>query len=97
MQATLLSFRRGRHTQTMNQFLLEIEGIDSRTKAIPYIGSRVMWSAPVRSRDKKPTTIYGTITACHGGNGVLRVRFSRGLPGLALRATVKLIKKTPSK
>jgi len=91
MHATILSFRRGRHTQKTNQFLLEIEGVDSRAKASPFIGKRIVWTSTVKARDKKPKEIFGKITSCHGNNGVVRARFSRGLPGEALRNKVKIL------
>ena len=85
--ALILSFRRGRHTQRTNQFLLQISGADTRAKASLYIGRRVVWTSPGRLKKK----IYGKITTTHGNNGVLRARFSRGLPGTAVRARVELV------
>ena len=84
MNATILSFRRGRHTQKTNQFLLLIPGVDSTAKASPYIGRKVTWKSPAKKE------INGTITAVHGKNGVVRARFTRGLPGDAIRTSVKI-------
>ena len=86
MKATILSFRRGRHTQRTNQFLLEVEGVDSRAKAVQLVGRRVEWKSPARS----PKTITGKVTSPHGNSGVLRARFSKGLPGEAVRTQVSL-------
>jgi large subunit ribosomal protein L35Ae len=77
-RALILGYRRGRHTQTMNQLLLEVEGADSRAKASKYIGKRVVWTSP---GDRE---IRGKITQPHGNSGVLRARFSKGLPGTAV-------------
>ena len=76
-KATVVNFRRGRHTQTMNQLLLEIPGVDSRALAAGFIGKRVKWTSPGRLKKE----IFGKITQTHGSNGVVRARFSRGLPG----------------
>ncbi|MHA1859918.1 MAG: 50S ribosomal protein L35ae, partial [Candidatus Asgardarchaeia archaeon] len=38
MEGTILSYRRGKHTQNVNQVLVGIEGIDSREKAKEYLG-----------------------------------------------------------
>jgi large subunit ribosomal protein L35Ae len=84
--ALILSFRRGRHTQRTNQFLVEIEGADTRAKASLYIGKRVIWTSPGKLKKK----IHGKITTTHGNNGVLRARFSRGLPGTAVGTRVEL-------
>ncbi|RLI98130.1 MAG: 50S ribosomal protein L35ae [Candidatus Aenigmatarchaeota archaeon] len=85
--ATILSFRRGRHTQTMNQFLLEVKGIDTRAKASSYIGRRVVWTSPGRLKKQ----IFGKITTAHGNSGVLRARFSRGLPGTAIGSKAEIL------
>lgn len=85
MKARVLSFRRGRHTQKTNQFLLEIEGVDSRAKASQMIGRRVVWKSPAKKE------IHGKITAPHGNKGALRARFSRGLPGTALGKDIEVI------
>ncbi len=87
MNATILSFRRGRHTQVGNQFLLEVEGLDSRGRASQLIGRRVKWKSP-GGRD-----IFGKITDTHGNKGVLRARFSRGLPGSALGTKLEILEK----
>lgn len=85
MKATIISFRRGRHTQRTNQFLLEVEGIDSAEKATKLIGTKVSWTSPGKKE------IKGTITALHGRNGVVRARFTKGLPGEAVRTPVTLL------
>ena len=88
-RALILSFRRGRHTQRTNQFLLGIRGADTRAKASQYIGSRVVWTSPGKLKKQ----IHGKITKTHGNNGVLRARFSRGLPGTAVGTLVELLEK----
>jgi len=87
MKAMILSFRRGRHTQRTNQFLLETEGIDTRSKASQLIGRRIVWTSPAKK------LIYGKISQPHGNNGVLRARFSKGLPGTAIGTEVDIVEK----
>jgi len=84
MQATILQYRRGRHTQTPNQALLQIPGVDSRAKAADYRGKRVVWKTTAGKE------ITGKIIQPHGNKGVVRARFVKGLPGTALgtRATI---------
>ena len=89
MKATILSFRRGRHTQKTNQFLLELPGIDTRAKSTQFIGRKVVW----KSSGRPPKEIPGKITASHGNSGVVRARFSRGLPGEALRTKITILEK----
>ncbi len=83
-KATILSFRRGRHTQRMNQFLLEVEGVETRAKAAQFIGKSIVWRSPAKRE------IVGKITQPHGNSGVLRARFSKGLPGTALGTKVEI-------
>jgi large subunit ribosomal protein L35Ae len=84
MKAVITSFRRGRHVQRTNQFLVDIEGCDTRAKAAGYIGKQVVWTS---SAGKK---IYGKVTQPHGNSGVLRARFTKGLPGTALGKEVEI-------
>ena len=83
-KALILSFRRGRHRQRTNQFLLEVEGVDTRAKAAQYIGKSVVWKSPAKKE------ISGKIMQPHGNSGVLRARFSKGLPGTALGTKVEI-------
>jgi large subunit ribosomal protein L35Ae len=85
MKARIINFRRGRHTIRTNQFLLEIDGVDSRAKASGFIGKRIVWKSPAKKE------IYGKITQLHGNKGVLRARFSRGLPGTALGNDIEIL------
>ncbi len=88
-KAVILNFRRGKRTMTPNQLLLAVDGVFSSAKASLYIGKRVVWKSPGRERKE----IYGKITQTHGNNGVLRARFSRGLPGTALGARIDILEK----
>lgn len=91
MHARLISFRTARRHQQMRHMLLEIEGCDTRAKAARHIGSRVVWTTPAKRK------IYGKIVSPHGNRGVMRARFSKGLPGDALTTSVEVVqrKETP--
>ena len=83
---TVIQFRRGRKTFKPRHFLLEVDGVDDREKAKKLVGKSVSWSSP----GKKPTIINGKIASAHGGNGVLRAIFEKGLPGQAIGTDVKI-------
>jgi large subunit ribosomal protein L35Ae len=85
MKAILLNYRRGRHTQRANQFLIEVDGCDTKAMASGFIGRRLVWKSP------SGREIFGRITQVHGTRGVLRARFSRGLPGDALGGRVEIL------
>ena len=84
MQAQIMSFRRGRHTQTDNQMILQVENVASKEDAEKLIGKKVTWTAD----GKNKTAIQGEITAAHGNKGAVRARFERGLPGQAVFSNV---------
>lgn len=85
MQGTILSYRRGRHTQNVNQVLVELEGLDSREKANELIGKKLVWKTPSGKE------INGEIIAVHGNKGVVRAKFERNLPGQSFGTKVELI------
>jgi large subunit ribosomal protein L35Ae len=85
MQGTILSYRRGRHTQNVNQVLVELEGLDSRKKAKEFVGKKLIWKT---SSGKE---IKGEIIAIHGNKGVVRAKFERNLPGQSFGTKVQLI------
>ena len=87
MKARILNFRRGRRTQYTNQFLVEIEGVESRAMASRFVGKKILWKSPAGKE------IRGTLVQPHGNNGVLRARFSKGLPGTVLGKRVELLDK----
>lgn len=87
MKAIILNFRGSRHTQKTNQFLLELPGVDSKALASGFIGKRVKWISPGKLKKE----IFGKITHTHGGNGVVRARFSRGLPGDVLGKKIEIL------
>ena len=85
MQGTILSYRRGRHTQNVNQMLIELEGIDSKEKAEKFLKKKLIWKS---SSGKE---IKGEIIALHGNKGVVRVKFEKNLPGQAITTKVQVL------
>jgi large subunit ribosomal protein L35Ae len=84
MEAVIVNYRRSRHTQAPNQLLLSVAGVHSRKTALPLVGKKVVWISPAKKQ------ITGKISGPHGNRGVVRVRFSRGLPGEALGQKVRI-------
>ncbi len=77
MQMKIVSYRRGRKTQRVNQAVVSIPNVSDRNDAQKYIGKRVEIKFSKNS-------INGVITRVHGGKGRVVVRFRRGLPGQAI-------------
>ena len=64
--------------------LVQFTDIISAAKAGQLIGQKVVW----KGENKKLT---GRIMGFHGKNGVVRVKFKKGVPGQALGTTVELV------
>lgn len=84
MKATIISFRRGRHTYKPRHFIIQIEGIGSKEKAEKYIGKTIVWKSPAGK------VISGKVTALHGNKGLFRTIFEKGLPGQAINSEAKI-------
>ena len=84
MEGIIASFRRGRHTQTDNQMLINVKEVDNLEKASKLVGKTVVWKSPAGKE------IKGKIRSAHGSNGVLRALFERGMPGQSLGSKVKI-------
>lgn len=80
----VVQFRRGRHTIHERHFLIEVEGISNREDAQKLAGKEVIWKSPAGK------IIKGKISAAHGGNGVVRVIFEKGLPGQSVTTEVEI-------
>ena len=84
MEGVIVNFRGGRHTQTNNQMVIQVNGITTKEKAKSILGKTVTWSSSAK-RD-----IKGKITAEHGAKGAVRALFERGMPGQAVGQKVKI-------
>ena len=84
--AKVIQFRRGRKVFKPRHFLIEIPGVDSREKASEFVGKTAVWTSP----GKEPKTITGKISSAHGGNGVVRAIFEKGLPGQSIGTDVEI-------
>lgn len=85
MHGIILSYRRSVNTQKPNHILIEVEGSESKEKSVKLVGKKVVWTSPAGKK------LTGTITSLHGRNGVLKARFSKGLPGQALGQKIRVL------
>ncbi len=84
MKGKVIQFRRGRHTIKERHFLIEVDSIDSREKASKLIGKGIVWKSPAGRE------IQGKISGAHGGKGLVRAIFEKGLPGQAITTGVEI-------
>ena len=85
MQGKILSYRRGKHTQNVNQVLIELDNVDSREKAKEFLNKKITWKTPSGKE------IKGEIIGLHGNKGILRAKFETNLPGQAITTKVEVI------
>ncbi len=85
MEGIVLSYRRGRHTQNINQVLVKLDNIDSKEKAKKFLGKKIVWKSPSGKQ------IKGEIISLHGNRGIVRAKFERNLPGQAMTTRVEIV------
>ncbi len=83
MEALIVNYRLGRHTQRRNQCIIKVEGVKDRYQAAKFIGQKISWSS------KQGKEIRGKIMSTHGDNGLVLAVFERSLPH-AVGVKVKL-------
>jgi len=67
-----------------SECLVQFTDVASVARASQLIGKKVVWKGETKS-------LSGKIVGFHGKNGVVRVRFKKGVPGQALGTTVELV------
>ncbi|MBU3906694.1 MAG: 50S ribosomal protein L35ae [Nanoarchaeota archaeon] len=86
MKGKVIQFRRGRHTIHERHFLIEL-GLKTREDAEKFKGKEVSWKSPAGK------IINGKISGAHGGKGLVRAIFEKGLPGQAITTEVEVKEK----
>ncbi len=84
IKGKVVQFRRGRKTIHERHFLLEVEGTKNRKDAEKLVGKEVLWKSPAGK------IINGKISGAHGGKGIVRAIFEKGLPGQAITTGVEI-------
>lgn len=80
MEGIIINYRRGRRTQTTNQMVIAVPGVDSKEKAESLVGKTVVYTC----EGKNQKEIKGTVKAAHGSKGAVRALFETGMPGQAI-------------
>jgi large subunit ribosomal protein L35Ae len=80
----ILNYHIGIRTQSSSECLIQFTRADLVAQAGHLIGQKVVWKG-------KNKMHIGKIAGLHGKNGVVRVKFKKGVPGQALGTTVELI------
>ena len=83
VQGRITNYRTGIKDQTSNECLIEFENVTSVGSACKLIGQKVTWT-------NGTTKLIGRVRGAHGKNGMVKVRFVRGVPGQAIGSIVEL-------
>ena len=81
---TIINYRIGNGTQNPKECLIQFTHVNSDSLAGQLINRKVVWKQGYRK-------LIGKIAGVHGKNGVVKVKFKKGVPGQALGTSVKLI------
>lgn len=84
VKGVIENYRRGRHTEYGNQFIVRVEECGDKTKAQAYVGKKVSWKTP------SGKLIDGKVASTHGNGGALRVAMEKGLPGQAVGTELEI-------
>lgn len=74
LTGVIVNYRKGPGTQHPKEYIAQFLSVKTAGQAAQLIGRKVAW--PLGERK-----IRGKIVAVHGKNGLVRVRFRKGLPG----------------
>lgn len=84
IQGIIKNYRIGPRTQRSKECIIKFAHVTSVSEASRLIGRKVAWKL---GKNK----IVGKIVGLHGGKGLVRVRFRKGVPGQALGTRVELV------
>ena len=85
MEGVIINYRRGRRTQTMNQMIIHVPGMD-KDKAKALVGKEVIFTC--EGKEKKQ--IKGKVSSLHGSKGAVRALFEKGMPGQAIGQKIEV-------
>jgi len=84
MEGIIINFKGGKHTQTNHEMIIQVSGVNDKTKADNLVSKPIEWVSP------SGKSIKGVIVKAHGNKGALKVRFEKGMPGQAISTKVKV-------
>lgn len=85
MEGIIVNYRRGIKTQTTNQMIVVVPGVDKEA-AKKLVGKTAIYTCEGKAKKQ----IKGLVTAIHGGKGAVRIHFETGMPGQAIGGKLTL-------
>ena len=95
VNGAILGYKRGLRTQDNTVSLIKIKGVDSKEETEFYLGKKIAYITKVSVDGGRNKTKYrvnwGKVCRAHGGNGVVRCKFSRNLPPQSIGGRVRVM------
>lgn len=94
VKARHISYQRGKHLQSPQTSLVQIENVNNSEDARWYLGKRVAFVYRAKKADKeggKSRTIWGKVTRVHGNSGAVRAKFETALPPKTFGASLRVM------
>lgn len=93
LKAQVLGFKRSKANQYNHTSLLKIDGVVTKQETDFYLGKRVayIFKAQTEKKGSKFRVIWGRVMRPHGNVGVVKAKFQKNLPPMALGASVRVM------
>ncbi|GMH72880.1 hypothetical protein TrRE_jg10974 [Triparma retinervis] len=89
-----LGFKRGLRNQYNHTSLIKISGVDDKKAVDFYLGKKIAYITKSSNAGKDGSKFkvnWGKVCRAHGGNGVVKAKFSRPLPPQSIGAPVRVM------
>merc|ERR1739848_340628 len=91
-------YSRGLKTQSMNQAIVKLEGVNDQAGSAWYLGKRVAFvhkaaknTKLVNGEKSRSRVIWGRVMRSHGQSGNVKVKFNSNLPSAKIASKVRVM------